>query len=71
MDFLHRRKKQDEIKVDFRGINKFYGERIKNFSFKKDLTFDKMQLSFRSFFDNFEKEMKEDAIDLLRNVSSE
>lgn len=70
MDFLHRRKKQDEIKVDFRGINKFYGERI-NFSFKKDLIFDKMQLSFRSFFDNFEKEMKEDAIDLLRNVSSE
>lgn len=65
-----RRKKQDEIKVDFRGINKFYGERI-NFSFKKDLIFDKMQLSFRSFFDNFEKEMKEDAIDLLRNVSSE
>lgn len=70
MDFFHRRKKQDEIKVDFRGINKFYGERI-NFSFKKDLIFDKMQLSFRSFFDNFEKEMKEDAIDLLRNVSSE
>ena len=70
MDFLHRRKKQDEIKVDFRGINKFYGERI-NFSFKKDLIFDKMQLSFRSFFDNFEKEMKEDAIDLQRNVSSE
>lgn len=67
---LIRRKKQDEIKVDFRGINKFYGERI-NFSFKKDLIFDKMQLSFRSFFDNFEKEMKEDAIDLLRNVSSE
>lgn len=65
-----RRKKQDEIKVDFRGINKFYGERI-NFSFKKDLIFDKMQLSFRSFFDNFEKKMKEDAIDLLRNVSSE
>lgn len=32
---LIRRKKQDEIKVDFRGINKFYGERIKNFSFKK------------------------------------
>lgn len=30
-----------------------------------------MQLSFRSFFDNFEKEMKEDAIDLQRNVSSE
>lgn len=70
MDFFHRRKKQDEIKVDFRGINKFYGERI-NFSFKKDLIFDKMQLSFRSFFDNFEKKMKEDAIDLLRNVSSE
>lgn len=69
---LIRRKKQDEIKVDFRGINKFYGERIKNFSFKKkDLTFDKMQLSFRSFFDNFEKEMKEDAIDLQRNVSFE
>lgn len=65
-----RRKKQDEIKVDFRGINKFYGERI-NFSFKKDLIFDKMQLSFRSFFDNFEKKMKEDAIDLLRNVNSE
>lgn len=70
MDFFHRRKKQDEIKVDFRGINKFYGERI-NFSFKKDLIFDKMQLSFRSFFDNFEKEMKEDAIDLQRNVSFE
>ena len=38
---------------------------------KKDLTFDKMQLSFRSFFDNFEKKMKEDAIDLQRNVSFE
>lgn len=60
--------KQDAIKVDFRGINKFYGERIKQqFFFKQDFTslpFDKISMRFswrlRPFFGNFdEKGMKE------------
>lgn len=42
--------KQDAIKVDFRGINKFYGERIKQqFFFKEDFTslpFDKISMRF-------------------------
>lgn len=50
--------KQDAIKVDFRGINKFYGERIKQqFFFKEDFTslpFDKiMRFSWRLSFVHF------------------
>lgn len=60
--------KEDAIKIDFRGINKFYREKIKQeffHPFKEDLTslpFDKisMRVAFRggcgvsSIFDNFD-----------------
>lgn len=40
--------KQDAIKVDFRGINKFYGERIKQqFFFKEDYLSIKFLCDFR------------------------